>query len=444
MLLDGQFCTQTVIPTIKNMEVILSAAILIKSKKLISIGIGQRMAGSTRIQIGERQSDGQWTRTVYPSIFNMSSGENALVCLFGEILRQFDNIIPNRSVQTARGIVLIDEVDKHLHIRLQKEVLPKMFSLFPNIQFIISSHSPFVSMGLHECQNTSNQIKIIDLDNKGAPTDSSSTQVFREAYEAMIPENERYKDMFDKLNASMKPILYVEDEINKIYKIAWLKLKGIDFSRSEVDAKFDSKAPFIVESGCGAGRVTGLLNCNGANVFAGKKIIGLFDYDTGSSEQFHNKINNPAFLPRKENIQGSIREGFFRKRKDHECMVALLLPVPERLDRLITSNGNWECDAKYANYVEIETLLPESFLKGNPNYEIQKEPSSHYKAKDSHKQNLWKELVTAEKNVFNDFIPLFKRVYEFFDLHFDLQQQIVDEIDLKGSTGTTDDTKTPL
>lgn len=42
------------------------------------------------------------------------------------------------------GIVLIDEVDKHLHITLHFSILPKLFELFPNIQFIVSSHSPFL------------------------------------------------------------------------------------------------------------------------------------------------------------------------------------------------------------------------------------------------------------------------------------------------------------
>ncbi len=42
------------------------------------------------------------------------------------------------------GIVLIDEVETHLHLQLQKEILPLLTNLFPNIQFIVSTHSPFV------------------------------------------------------------------------------------------------------------------------------------------------------------------------------------------------------------------------------------------------------------------------------------------------------------
>lgn len=42
------------------------------------------------------------------------------------------------------GIVLIDEIETHLHLELQRLVLPMLTKLFPNIQFIVTTHSPFV------------------------------------------------------------------------------------------------------------------------------------------------------------------------------------------------------------------------------------------------------------------------------------------------------------
>ncbi|MCM1539791.1 MAG: AAA family ATPase, partial [Blautia sp.] len=42
------------------------------------------------------------------------------------------------------GIVLIDEIELHLHISWQKRVLPFLTKAFPNVQFIIATHSPFV------------------------------------------------------------------------------------------------------------------------------------------------------------------------------------------------------------------------------------------------------------------------------------------------------------
>jgi predicted ATP-binding protein involved in virulence len=48
------------------------------------------------------------------------------------------------SAYDAKGIVLIDEIEAHLHIELQKNILPLLTTLFPNIQFIVSTHSPFI------------------------------------------------------------------------------------------------------------------------------------------------------------------------------------------------------------------------------------------------------------------------------------------------------------
>ena len=42
------------------------------------------------------------------------------------------------------GIVLVDEIDLHLHPEWQREILPKLAKTFPNLQFIVTSHSPIV------------------------------------------------------------------------------------------------------------------------------------------------------------------------------------------------------------------------------------------------------------------------------------------------------------
>ena len=46
------------------------------------------------------------------------------------------------------GIVLIDEVETHLHLKLQRLILPMLTTIFPNIQFIVTTHSPFVLSSL--------------------------------------------------------------------------------------------------------------------------------------------------------------------------------------------------------------------------------------------------------------------------------------------------------
>ncbi len=72
----------------------------------------------------------------------LSDGYAAILSIITElILRMENNKTKNYGLQ---GIVLIDEIEAHLHIELQKKVLPFLTKFFPKIQFIITTHSPFI------------------------------------------------------------------------------------------------------------------------------------------------------------------------------------------------------------------------------------------------------------------------------------------------------------
>lgn len=94
------------------------------------------------------------------------------------------------------GIAIIDEIDVHLHISLQKKVLPFLIKAFPKVQFIVSTHSPFV---------------ITSTDNDTVIYDISSGEFFEEdlslySHESIIKElfhvkddNENLKQLSDQL-----------------------------------------------------------------------------------------------------------------------------------------------------------------------------------------------------------------------------------------------------
>lgn len=52
--------------------------------------------------------------------------------------------MPGRSLQKTDGIILIDEVDLHLHPAWQKQILHDLTEIFPNVQFVVSTHAPEV------------------------------------------------------------------------------------------------------------------------------------------------------------------------------------------------------------------------------------------------------------------------------------------------------------
>lgn len=402
--------------------------IIISLNSIINHALSNKY-GTLRLGIGKRTNPGQRISVMldtenkpsiiyYPSIFNISAGEACIITMFGEILRQADNLGKYSDIS---GIVIIDEIDKHLHIKLQKEILPRLFGVFPNIQFILSSHSPFVSMGL--ANNLPLRSKIIDLSGgEGIEITPQENPLYEEVYQMMLNENEQYKKMYEALKASRKEYkLLVEDSYAQIYKIAWLKLKGIDFDKDNLDVIFDNNSDFEIIRGNDCNGIAGILNAKSTELYKGMKIIGLFDYDQEGSEKFYNL--KEGF--NKKDILGNLSTGFYKTKTtvpDDTKIFALLLPVPERLHSLISRSQNekdkiWTGDGKFANYVEIETLLPVSYLQSTTGYESNNICGTDYfKAKDENKKSLWKDLILQDKEVFADFIPLFQAIHSLFGL----------------------------
>jgi AAA15 family ATPase/GTPase len=78
----------------------------------------------------------------------LSDGFSSVLQIVSELLLRMEVISPGH--YNMPGIVLIDEVETHLHIRLQKTILPFLTDFFPNIQFIVTTHSPFVLTSLND------------------------------------------------------------------------------------------------------------------------------------------------------------------------------------------------------------------------------------------------------------------------------------------------------
>ncbi len=75
----------------------------------------------------------------------LSDGEKNLIALVGDIARRLSIANPNSNKPLeGDGIILIDEVDLHLHPSWQRLIIPKLTELFPNCQFFITTHSPQV------------------------------------------------------------------------------------------------------------------------------------------------------------------------------------------------------------------------------------------------------------------------------------------------------------
>ena len=75
----------------------------------------------------------------------LSDGEKCLLAMVGDLARRL--AIANPSLENpleGSAVVLIDEIELHLHPKWQREIIPALTRTFPNCQFIITTHSPQV------------------------------------------------------------------------------------------------------------------------------------------------------------------------------------------------------------------------------------------------------------------------------------------------------------
>lgn len=98
----------------------------------------------------------------------LSDGFSAIINIVTELMMRMEN--KKSLFYDMQGLVLIDEIETHLHIDLQKKILPFLTSFFPKIQFIVTTHSPFVLTSIKDAV-------IYDLEHQEAIEDLSGYSV---------------------------------------------------------------------------------------------------------------------------------------------------------------------------------------------------------------------------------------------------------------------------
>jgi energy-coupling factor transporter ATP-binding protein EcfA2 len=82
---------------------------------------------------------------------HLSDGYRSTVAWIGDLVRRLVDAFPEmENPLDATGVVLVDELDLHLHPKWQRTIVEEVRELFPNLQFIVSSHSPFVAQDVGE------------------------------------------------------------------------------------------------------------------------------------------------------------------------------------------------------------------------------------------------------------------------------------------------------
>ena len=137
---------------------------------------------------------------------NLSDGYSAIISIISELILRME--AHNVKSYDLEGIVIIDEIETHLHVDLQKKILPFLTEFFPQIQFIVTTHSPFV---LSSISNAT----ICDLETRIVTTDLSNY-----SYDALIESYFKADKYSDEVKEKIKEFekLVLKKELSDVEK----------------------------------------------------------------------------------------------------------------------------------------------------------------------------------------------------------------------------------
>ena len=151
-----------------------------------------------------------------PFGFNtMSSGYQAVLDIIVDIMMRMQNQTQRSFDFNLPGIVLIDEIETHLHLELQKNIMPLLTTVFPNIQFIVTSHSPFI---LNSIEN----MVIYDLE-KNLLVENGMDNIpydgIVEGYFGADKLSDTLREKFQKYKELVKKVSLSDEEMNEIAEL---------------------------------------------------------------------------------------------------------------------------------------------------------------------------------------------------------------------------------
>ncbi len=119
----------------------------------------------------------------------LSDGYRNMIGMVADIAYRMATLNPQLQadvIKQTEGIVLIDEIDLHLHPKWQRQVVGRLLDTFPKVQFVASSHSPFIIQSLYHRED----VLLWDLEsNQAVAVDSKSIEDIAENQQGVeIPQ----------------------------------------------------------------------------------------------------------------------------------------------------------------------------------------------------------------------------------------------------------------
>lgn len=181
-----------------------------------------------------------------PFNFNtLSDGYSAIISIVSELLLRME--AHNRKSYDLEGVVIIDEIETHLHVELQKLVLPFLIDFFPKLQFIVTTHSPFILSSVSNATICDLETKMITNDLTNYSYDALiesyfKTDKYSEEVKSKVSEFETLTEKSELTEIEIRTLLelrnyfanspsYLSDEL--IVKLQEIKLKEVTKKRKK-------------------------------------------------------------------------------------------------------------------------------------------------------------------------------------------------------------------
>lgn len=90
-------------------------------------------------------------KTSFIPLYFLSDGLRIMAAMVAEIAYRcvmLNSYLGREAVKQSTGLILIDEIDMHLHPKWQQSVVEDLKKAFPNLQFVVTTHSPFIVQSL--------------------------------------------------------------------------------------------------------------------------------------------------------------------------------------------------------------------------------------------------------------------------------------------------------
>lgn len=118
------------------------------SKENLEKVLSSLLENKVQIKLNAEQQIVYYEKGYQLTLKELSEGYRSVIIFVCDLLIKLSqSCVEGHDVFKEHGVVLIDEIDQHLHPRWQLKIVQKLRKLFPNIQFIMTTHSPVIVLG---------------------------------------------------------------------------------------------------------------------------------------------------------------------------------------------------------------------------------------------------------------------------------------------------------